>query len=200
MILKVARSIRPPNLQPEMQRTTAVTFGFGVQKQKRSSSPSVVTDHRCILPCLAECGILSLGNPISLASDPAGRVNWGWRCVFRRDLSEGLRVIRNLISRRSPSAVASATAGSCTAPTPTRLKTSQTCYHRNQQYSIVGLTNAAGTLVERYTYSAYGTLGIYAANGTVRSSSTYANRYTYTGGSGMLICGSITSGPAGTIR
>ncbi len=54
-------------------------------------------------------------------------------------------------------------------------------YHRNQQYSIVGLTNAAGTLVERYSYSAYGTLGIYAANGTVRSSSTYANRYTYTG-------------------
>jgi RHS repeat-associated protein len=45
----------------------------------------------------------------------------------------------------------------------------------------VGLTNAAGTLVERYTYSAYGTLGIYAANGTVRSSSTCANRYTYTG-------------------
>jgi RHS repeat-associated protein len=62
-----------------------------------------------------------------------------------------------------------------------RPQTSQTYYHRNQQYSIVGLTNAAGTLVERYTYSAYGTLGIYAANGTVRSSSTYANRYTYTG-------------------
>jgi RHS repeat-associated protein len=62
-----------------------------------------------------------------------------------------------------------------------RPQTSQTYYHRNQQYSIVGLTNAAGTLVERYTYSAYGTLGIYAANGTARSSSTYANRYTYTG-------------------
>ncbi len=90
-------------------------------------------------------------------------------------------MISNLISRRSPSAVASATVGSCIAPTPTRLKTSQTYYHRNQQYSIVALTNAAGTLVERYTYSAYGTLGIYAANGTVRSSSTYANRYTYTG-------------------
>ncbi len=90
-------------------------------------------------------------------------------------------MIGNLISRRSPSAVASATAGSRTAPTPTPVKTSQTYYHRNQQYSIVGLTNAAGTLVERYTYSAYGTLGIYAANGTVRSSSTYANRYTYTG-------------------
>jgi RHS repeat-associated protein len=54
-------------------------------------------------------------------------------------------------------------------------------YHRNQQYSIVGLTNAAGTLVERYSYSAYGTLGIYDASGTVRTTSTYANRYTYTG-------------------
>jgi RHS repeat-associated protein len=60
-------------------------------------------------------------------------------------------------------------------------KTSQPCCHRNQQYSIVGLTNAAGTLVERYTYTAYGTLGIYAADGTVRSSSSYNNRYTYTG-------------------
>jgi RHS repeat-associated protein len=62
-----------------------------------------------------------------------------------------------------------------------RTQPTRVYYHRNQQYSIVGLTNAAGTLVERYTYSAYGTLGIYAANGTVRSSSTYANRYTYTG-------------------
>ncbi len=164
-----------------MQRTTAVTFGFGEQMQKRSSWRWATRDHKCMVPYLAECGILSLGIPISLASDPADRVNWGWRCVFRRDLFEGLRVIRNLISHRSPSAVASATAGSCTAPTPTPVKTSQTYYHRNQQYSIVGLTNAAGTLVERYTYSAYGTLGIYAANGTVRSSSTYANRYTYTG-------------------
>ncbi|MBL8892006.1 MAG: RHS repeat-associated core domain-containing protein [Planctomycetaceae bacterium] len=54
-------------------------------------------------------------------------------------------------------------------------------HHRNQQYSIIGLTNAAGTLVERYSYTAYGTLGIYDASGTVRTSSTYANRYTYTG-------------------
>ena len=54
-------------------------------------------------------------------------------------------------------------------------------YHRNQQYSIVALTNAAGTLVERYTYSAYGTLAIYDPGGTVRSSSACANRYTYTG-------------------
>jgi RHS repeat-associated protein len=54
-------------------------------------------------------------------------------------------------------------------------------YHRNQKYSIIGLTNAAGTLVERYSYSAYGTLGIYDPSGTVRTNSTYANRYTYTG-------------------
>ncbi|MBL8888454.1 MAG: RHS repeat-associated core domain-containing protein [Planctomycetaceae bacterium] len=62
-----------------------------------------------------------------------------------------------------------------------RLKTSNPCNHRNQQYSIIGLTNAAGTLVERYSYTAYGTLGIYDASGTVRTTSTYANRYTYTG-------------------
>ncbi len=60
-------------------------------------------------------------------------------------------------------------------------KTSNPSYHRNQQYSIVGLTNAAGTLVERYSYTAYGTLGIYDPSGTVRTTSTYANRYTYTG-------------------
>ncbi|MBL8854567.1 MAG: hypothetical protein JNK57_11420 [Planctomycetaceae bacterium] len=39
-----------------------------------------------------------------------------------------------------------------------RLKTSNLCNHRNQQYSMISLTNAAGTLVERYSYTAYGTL------------------------------------------
>jgi len=90
-------------------------------------------------------------------------------------------VINNLVSRCSQSPVAPATGSGQFIPARVRPQTSQTYYHRNQQYSIVGLTNAAGTLVERYTYSAYGTLGIYAANGTVRSSSTYGNRYTYTG-------------------
>jgi RHS repeat-associated protein len=61
------------------------------------------------------------------------------------------------------------------------VRNSNPCNHRNQQYSIVGLTNAAGTLVERYSYTAYGTLGIYDPSGTVRTTSTYANRYTYTG-------------------
>jgi len=90
-------------------------------------------------------------------------------------------VINNLVSRRGASPVAPATGSGRVIPARVRPQTSQTYYHRNQQYSIVGLTNAAGTLVKRFTYSAYGTLGIYAANGTVRSSSTYANRYTYTG-------------------
>ncbi|MBL8891006.1 MAG: RHS repeat-associated core domain-containing protein [Planctomycetaceae bacterium] len=70
---------------------------------------------------------------------------------------------------------------SCTSHRSAKLKTSNPCNHRIQQYSIIGLTNAAGTIVERYSYTAYGTLGIYAANGTVRTTSTYANRYTYTG-------------------
>ncbi|MBL8855511.1 MAG: hypothetical protein JNK57_16205 [Planctomycetaceae bacterium] len=30
-----------------------------------------------------------------------------------------------------------------------------------------------------YSYTAYGTLGIYDPSGTVRTTSTYANRYTY---------------------
>ncbi|MBL8888839.1 MAG: RHS repeat-associated core domain-containing protein [Planctomycetaceae bacterium] len=70
---------------------------------------------------------------------------------------------------------------SCSFSRRSKRETTDPCNHRNQQYSIIGLTNAAGTLVERYSYSAYGTIGTYAANGTVRTSSTYANRYTYTG-------------------
>ncbi|MBL8889359.1 MAG: RHS repeat-associated core domain-containing protein [Planctomycetaceae bacterium] len=70
---------------------------------------------------------------------------------------------------------------SCSSRRSARFKTSNPCNHRNQQYSIIGLTNAAGTLVERYSYTAYGTLGIYDPSGTVRTASTYANRYTYTG-------------------
>ncbi|MFN7575910.1 MAG: RHS repeat domain-containing protein, partial [Planctomycetota bacterium] len=54
-------------------------------------------------------------------------------------------------------------------------------YHRNQQYSIVGLSDAAGTLVERYAYTAYGELTILAPDRTVRTASSFQNRYTYTG-------------------
>ncbi|MFN9364230.1 MAG: RHS repeat domain-containing protein, partial [Planctomycetota bacterium] len=70
------------------------------------------------------------------------------------------------------------------AGTGTTLPTSGTAalyYHRNQQYSIVGLSDAAGTLVERYAYTAYGELTILAPNRTVRTTSSFQNRYTYTG-------------------
>ena len=70
------------------------------------------------------------------------------------------------------------------AGTGTTLPTSGTAalyYHRNQQYSIVGLSDAAGTLVERYAYTAYGELTILAPDRTARATSSFENRYTYTG-------------------
>ena len=54
-------------------------------------------------------------------------------------------------------------------------------YSRNQQYSITGLTDTSGNVVERYSYSAYGDLTIYDSTGTSIASSAYANPYTYTG-------------------
>ncbi|MFO0526746.1 MAG: RHS repeat domain-containing protein, partial [Planctomycetota bacterium] len=67
--------------------------------------------------------------------------------------------------------------------TGTTLPTSGTAalyYHRNQQYSIVALSDAAGTLVERYAYTAYGELTILAPDRTLRATSSFENRYTYT--------------------
>ena len=40
-------------------------------------------------------------------------------------------------------------------------------YHRNQQYSIVALTNGGGTITERYAYSAYGVPIFFDGSGTV---------------------------------
>jgi RHS repeat-associated protein len=54
-------------------------------------------------------------------------------------------------------------------------------YHRNQQYSIVALTDGSGAIVERYAYSAYGAPTITDGSGSGRSASVYGNRYTYTG-------------------
>jgi RHS repeat-associated protein len=53
--------------------------------------------------------------------------------------------------------------------------------HRNQQYSIIALTNGGGSVTERYAYSAYGTPTITNASGTVQTSSSNNNCYTYTG-------------------
>ncbi len=54
-------------------------------------------------------------------------------------------------------------------------------YSRNQQYSITALTQSSGSVVERYSYSAYGDLTIYNAFETPIANSAYANTFTYTG-------------------
>ncbi len=54
-------------------------------------------------------------------------------------------------------------------------------YHRNQQYSVTALTDASGSVLERYAYTAYGVPTIANASGTVLSASAQNNRYTYTG-------------------
>lgn len=52
-------------------------------------------------------------------------------------------------------------------------------YNRNQQYSIIALTDGVGAIAERYAYSAYGEPVVMDGAGTVTGSSD--NRYTYTG-------------------
>src|SRR6056297_1058378 len=54
-------------------------------------------------------------------------------------------------------------------------------YHRNQQYSIIALTDNTGSITERYAYSAYGEPVFVSATGTVLADSAEDNRYTYTG-------------------
>ena len=54
-------------------------------------------------------------------------------------------------------------------------------YSRNQQFSITALTNATGTVVERYAYDAYGNTLVMAANGNVRTASDVDNPFTFTG-------------------
>jgi len=55
-------------------------------------------------------------------------------------------------------------------------------YSRNSQYSVTGLTNSSGNVVERYIYDAYGNTTILAPNGTTqRTNSAYNNPFMYTG-------------------
>ncbi|RMF40684.1 MAG: RHS repeat-associated core domain-containing protein [Planctomycetota bacterium] len=49
--------------------------------------------------------------------------------------------------------------------------------HRNQQFSIIALTDSAGTIVERYTYTAYGA----SASPLTPPASSLDNRITFTG-------------------
>ena len=53
-------------------------------------------------------------------------------------------------------------------------------YHRNQQFSIYAITDAAANIVERYAYTAYGQPTILNAAATVIATSAISNRYTYT--------------------
>jgi RHS repeat-associated protein len=62
-----------------------------------------------------------------------------------------------------------------------RSNNSSTYYHRNDQFSIVALTNSTGTTVERYAYSGYGVPTIASGTGTTLSATAYNNRYLYTG-------------------
>ena len=53
-------------------------------------------------------------------------------------------------------------------------------YHRNQQYSIYAITDAAANIAERYAYTAYGQPTILDAAATVVATSAISNQYTYT--------------------
>ena len=54
-------------------------------------------------------------------------------------------------------------------------------YHRNQQYSVIALTDGTGVIEERYAYCAYGEPVFISASGTMQTSSVKHNRYAYTG-------------------
>ncbi len=73
------------------------------------------------------------------------------------------------------------TCGESRPKTHTATENLKRCYHRNQQYSIIALTNGGGTVTERYAYDAYGRPTITDAAATVLTSSADNNRYTYTG-------------------
>ena len=62
-----------------------------------------------------------------------------------------------------------------------RQKRSQQDDCRNQQYSIVAMTNSAAAIVERYAYSPYGEPVFATGAGVVLTESAKDNRYTYTG-------------------
>ena len=51
----------------------------------------------------------------------------------------------------------------------------------NQLYSVTAVTTSAGSIAERYAYTAYGQPTVLDASGTVISATTLSNRYTYTG-------------------
>jgi RHS repeat-associated protein len=54
-------------------------------------------------------------------------------------------------------------------------------YHQNRIYSVMALTNAEGSVVERYAYTPYGARTITSADGEVREASAVGNDVGFTG-------------------
>ncbi len=54
-------------------------------------------------------------------------------------------------------------------------------YDSTKQYSITALTDASGTIKERYAYDAYGGLSVFDGSGVSRAGTAEGNRYLYTG-------------------
>jgi RHS repeat-associated protein len=54
-------------------------------------------------------------------------------------------------------------------------------FHRNHQYSVTAISTSAGTIAERYAYTAYGQPTILDASGAVLQTSDFSLRYSFTG-------------------
>lgn len=54
-------------------------------------------------------------------------------------------------------------------------------YHENGMNSVTDLTDATGTVVEKYKYDAYGKPAIFDGSGSSLSTSAYGNRFLFTG-------------------
>jgi hypothetical protein len=54
-------------------------------------------------------------------------------------------------------------------------------FHRNQQFSVLAVTDGSGSIAERYAYSPYGTPKLTGTSGSLTASSVIYNRCLYTG-------------------
>ena len=89
---------------------------------------------------------------------------------------------RAAISAAASVVVCGQRSSNCTLTTPNcRPKTSNRFHHRNQQYSVIALTDGTGAIEERYAYSAYGEPTILSSSSSPLAASNFSNRYTYTG-------------------
>jgi RHS repeat-associated protein len=53
--------------------------------------------------------------------------------------------------------------------------------HRNQQYSVIAVTDDTGAIAERYSYTAYGEPAFFNGSGSLLQASQFSIRHTYTG-------------------